>query len=607
MVSVAALPTRPREAASLALVRDRFQDYESDDLTGVRPIVARSWRRSRAAGVVPDLDKGYLEEGRVDEPTVAIAEPHLRRLDDIAKDAGGYVSLTSPNCTLAKPSYLRQVEDFPDGYSLLESSCGSNGEGMALEEGRGVWLAPEEHYRSDMWGNWCFASLVRDPLHNRVRAIVGLTFPAARVRDIDPGSTLLMLEGVTSRIEREIESRISERERTLLREYLMVSRRRGVAAVVATDGKHSFMNSAAMSVLQGDDLTTLAGYATGVIATGESSSVEVMLAGTGASTIDISPIALQPNQFGAVAVVRPKPRARARHTGPAQPAPIKEATSPTPKADVDTEVADRLQGSLDGQSVAFERSLSSAQIAVERGRSVVLIGEPGSGKRRLAEAIAAFRDRVVRLDARDPSCDVVAAMDDAADDAARRCCAFIVAHADELTAVDAHAVAAHLRTRAGTSVILTAEATTDSVQTIAEAGEALEIPVSPLRRRREDIPLLAAAFAAEVGPRRLSRKLVATLTNADWPGNLAQLRQVVLDASQRGRGIEVTEDDLCPGLHRKLTSGRLSRLEDVELAEIRRALKEADGNRRLAAEILEIGRSTLYRRMDYFRGRGFEL
>ncbi|WP_410585254.1 helix-turn-helix domain-containing protein, partial [Bacillus sp. SIMBA_005] len=28
---------------------------------------------------------------------------------------------------------------------------------------------------------------------------------------------------------------------------------------------------------------------------------------------------------------------------------------------------------------------------------------------------------------------------------------------------------------------------------------------------------------------------------------------------------------------------------------------------RLAAEMLEIGRSTLYRRMDYFRGRGFEV
>lgn len=605
MASVATLSTRSSETSSLAAVRDQFQAHETDDLPGIRPIVARSWRRSRAAGVVPHLDKGYYEDGRVDEPTVAIAEPHLRRLDDLAKDIGGYVSLTSPSCTLARPSYLRQVESFQDGYSLLESSCGSNGEGMALEEGRGVWLAPEEHYRSDMWGNWCFASLVRDPLHNRVRAIVGLTFPATNVRDIDPGSTLLMLEGVTSRIEREIESRIAGRERALLREYLTASRRRGVAAVVATDGKHSFMNSSATSVLQGDDLATLAGYATEVMATGESASVEVMLAGTGVSTIDISPVALQPSQFGAVAVVRP--RARARQAQAEVGALPEQAAIPAPSEGIDTAVTARLQGSLDGQSVAFERALSSAQVAVERGRSVVLIGEPGSGKRRLAEAIAAFRGRVVRIDARDQSCDLTGLLDQTNGGEDSQGAVFLVSHADELALVDAHVLATQVRTHAQTSVILTAEAATDAVQAIAEAGEALEIPVAPLRRRREDIALLANAFTTEVGGRRLSRKLATTLTNADWPGNITQLRQVVLDAAERSRGVELTEDDLCQGLHRKLTSGRLSRLEDVELAEIRRALREAGGNRRLAAEILEIGRSTLYRRMDYFRGRGFEL
>jgi transcriptional regulator of acetoin/glycerol metabolism len=476
---------------------------------------------------------------------------------------------------------------------------------MALEEGRGVWLSPEEHYRSDMWGNWCFASLVRDPLHTRVRGVVGLTFPANRVRDIDPGSTLLMLEGVTSRIEREIETRISERERALLREYLTVSRRRGVAAVVATDGKHSFMNSAAMSVLQGEDLATLAGYAIGVIASGASASVEVMLAGTGASTIDISPVTLQSSQYGAVVVVRPRARTRGR-SGPArQPEPPARTSIRNPATD--TKIAERLQESLDGQSVAFERALGAAQFAVERSRSVVVVGEQGSGKRRLAEAIAAFRHHVVRLDARDPACDVGAAIDRASEHNKGQSRAVLVAHADELSAVDARTLAAHLRAQVGSSVILTAEAATDGVQVIADATEAMEIPLSPLRRRREDIALLANAAAAEVGHRRLSRKLAATLTNADWPGNISQLRQVVIDGAQRARGIEVTEDDLCPGLHRKLTSGRLSRLEDVELAEIRRALREADDNRRLAAEILEIGRSTLYRRMDYFRGRGFEL
>ncbi|WP_235543567.1 helix-turn-helix domain-containing protein [Phycicoccus sp. Soil803] len=555
---------------------------------------------------MPHIDKGYLEEGRVDEPTVLIAEPHLRRLDEIAKDIGGYVSLTAPNGTLVNPSYLRQVEDFPDGYSLLEASCGSNGEGMALEEGRGVWLAPEEHYREDMWGNWCFASLVRDPLHNRVRGVIGLTFPASRVRDLDPSSTLLMLEGIASRVEREIETRISVRERALLREYLTASRRRGVAAVVATDGKHSFMNSAAMTTLQGADLAILNGYATGVLTSGAATNVEVMLAGTGVSTIEISPIALQPNQFGAVAVVRPRTGLRGRDAVVAQTSTV-GAPAISESATSDPTANERLRKRLHGQSVAFERALAAAQFAIERHRSVVIIGEPGSGKRCLAEAIAAFQEYVIRIDARDAATRVAGVVEQAQHESSDASRALLLAHADELSAVQARALAAHLRSHTRTTVVLTAQASTDVVQVITDACEAMEIPVMPLRRRREDIALLANAMATDVGERRLSRKLVTTLTNADWPGNIGQLRHVVMDAAERARGIEVNEDDLCPGLHRKLTSGRLSRLEDVELAEIRRALREAGSNRRLAAEILEIGRSTLYRRMDYFRGRGFEL
>jgi sigma-54 dependent transcriptional regulator, acetoin dehydrogenase operon transcriptional activator AcoR len=90
------------------------------------------------------------------------------------------VNLGAPSGVIA-PGFLRDFEGFPAGYSLLEENCGSNGEGLALEEGRSGWLAPEEHFREDMRGNWCFASLIKDPIHSRVRAVVGLTFPATRV------------------------------------------------------------------------------------------------------------------------------------------------------------------------------------------------------------------------------------------------------------------------------------------------------------------------------------------------------------------------------------------------------------------------------------------
>ncbi len=583
--SVSSAPHRVTE------IRELFLSHATDDLSRLRPVVARSWQRSRAAGVDAQVDRGYHDEGRVDERTILAAEPHLRKLDDVAADIGGHVSLSSPNGVLVNPGFLRGDADFPPGYSLLEASCGSNGEGVALEEGRGVWLAPEEHFREDMRGNWCFASLVRDPFHNRVRAVVGLTLPAAKVQGLEPSSTLLTLEGIASRIERDLETRMSSRERTLLREYLTVSRRRGKAAVFVTDGKHSFMNAAATSSLDGADLSVLTGYATGVMSSGQGSSVEVMLTGFGPASIEVSPVELPGAGFGAVAVVRPQLVRRARMHG-----------DPVVSAPEISSSADQLPQGIDGQSMSLRQTVSSARTAVEQRRSVAVLGEPGSGKARLVEAIAGTLDGVIRVDARDANAS--ARIREAI---AGPGSVFCIAHADELKLSDARDVAARLRGSARDTAIITAANGTDAVRVIADAGGALEVVLAPLRRRREDIPLLARAIAKENGDRRLSRKLVATLTNSDWPGNTAQLRQVVSDAVRRSRGIEVGENDLPEDFHRLLTKGRLSRLEDAELVEIRSALREANGNRRLAAEILEIGRSTFYRRMDYFRNRGFDL
>lgn len=66
-----------------------------------------------------DADHGFIDEGHVDERTLAIAERHLRELDEVAADIGGYVNLTSPNGSLVKPKLLCDEIEFPSGYSLL--------------------------------------------------------------------------------------------------------------------------------------------------------------------------------------------------------------------------------------------------------------------------------------------------------------------------------------------------------------------------------------------------------------------------------------------------------------------------------------------------------
>ncbi|WP_354226289.1 sigma-54-dependent Fis family transcriptional regulator [Arthrobacter bambusae] len=567
------------------------------DLSGIRPIIARSWYRSRAAGVDAVADRGFFDEGRVDEHTIQAAGPHLQKLDEVAADLGGYVNLTAPNGVLVKADYLRD-DGFPAGYSLLEESCGSNGEGLALEEGRGVWLAPEEHFREDMRGNWCFASLVRDPFHNRVRAVIGLTLPGNRVTSLEPSSTLLMLEGVASRIERDIEVRTSSKERALLSEYLRISRRRGNRAVIALDGKNSLLNATATATLEDGDVSVISGYAKAVMSSGRELNCEVSLQGPGISTLEVSPVTLSAANVGAIVVVRPHSPTKERPTQPHSDE-VEQAALP--------DAADRLVKHLDGTSMGFKRTLSLARKAVEQERSVVIIGELGSGKRRLAGAIADTRGQHVVVDARGGSLRNNQLRDVIHRVSTELPSTLIVEHADELSQSEAAELARNLRGNATTKLAFTITHPTDATLILSEAFDVLEIMVEPLRNRREDIPQLAVAIAEEMGDRRLSRRLLTTLTHADWPRNIDQLRAVVSNAVERASGAEVTVDDLPQGFHRVLTKGRLSRLEDAELSELRTALQEASGNRSLAAETLQIGRSTLYRRMDYFRSRGFDL
>ncbi|MGO4588906.1 sigma-54-dependent Fis family transcriptional regulator [Paenarthrobacter sp. 2TAF44] len=579
-------------------VRELFLMQPQTDLSGIRPMVARSWYRSRAAGVDAFADRGFYDEGRVDEYTIAAAGPHLQKLDEVAADLGGYVNITAPNGVLVKASFLRD-DGFPAGYSLLEESCGSNGEGLALEEGRGIWLAPEEHFREDMRGNWCFASLVRDPFHNRVRAVIGLTLPANRVSTLEPSSTLLMLEGVASRIERDIEVRTSSKERALLSEYLRISRRRGNRAVIAVDGKNALQNASATATLVDSDFSIISGYAKAVMASGRDMNCEVMLQGPGRSTLEISPVTLSAANVGAIVVVRPHAPAKERANAAAGAAITLESA---PQG-----TADRLLKHVDGTSTEFKRTLNLARKAVDQDRSVVLIGELGSGKLRLADAIGSLRGGRAIVDARNGDLRNPNFRDVLHRVATELPATLIVEHADELSQNEAVEIARNLRGHSTTKLIFTITRPTDATLLLSEAFDVLEISVAPLRNRREDIPQLANAIAGEMGERRLSRRLLTTLTQADWPRNIDQLRAVVSNAVERAGGAEVTVDDLPQGFHRVLTKGRLSRLEDAELSELRTALQEAKGNRSLAAETLQIGRSTLYRRMDYFRSRGFDL
>lgn len=145
----------------------------------------------------------------------------------------------------------------------------------------------------------------------------------------------------------------------------------------------------------------------------------------------------------------------------------------------------------------------------------------------------------------------------------------------------------------------------------------IEVPVAPLRDRRDDIPLLAQRFlddlAAHAG-RRLegfTPAALEALTAYDWPGNVRQLRNVVEHAVVLGEGPTVTRADLPTSIVPPARAATVPdddptlvrlpmSLDDLERRAIEAALHTTGGHKARTAELLGINRVTLYKKLKSY-------
>lgn len=148
--------------------------------------------------------------------------------------------------------------------------------------------------------------------------------------------------------------------------------------------------------------------------------------------------------------------------------------------------------------------------------------------------------------------------------------------------------------------------------------ESLSLALPPLRRRGEDIDLLAAHFmrrcAAAQGKtiEGFSEEAVRCLHRYDWPGNIRELHNVVQRAVTFCEGDTIAYQHLPERLHAaeggeqadqgaaelldQLSAGpMLPTLDEMQQRYMRYVLEQAGGNKRRAAALLGIGRRTLYR------------
>jgi transcriptional regulator with PAS, ATPase and Fis domain len=140
----------------------------------------------------------------------------------------------------------------------------------------------------------------------------------------------------------------------------------------------------------------------------------------------------------------------------------------------------------------------------------------------------------------------------------------------------------------------------------------MQIRVPTLRERKIDIPLLVAHFLEKFSdPRRpvraISDDALRRLLAYDWPGNVRELENAIECAVALGPDRVLTVDDLVSvpdgGSARSHPDGdELVPLEETERRAILHALRESGGDRLVAARLLGIGKTTLYRRLKKYAG-----
>ena len=145
----------------------------------------------------------------------------------------------------------------------------------------------------------------------------------------------------------------------------------------------------------------------------------------------------------------------------------------------------------------------------------------------------------------------------------------------------------------------------------------IPVHMPALRDRREDIPLLVQHFlerlAAEAGrpPATVSQEAIRRLMAYPWPGNVRQLENAMERAMAFSRGrAQLDVVDLAPEVQSQSQPTDATEVsfpdegidferyvEAVELSLIRRSLERTQGNKRQAAQLLNLKRTTLIEKL----------
>ena len=302
-------------------------------------------------------------------------------------------------------------------------------------------------------------------------------------------------------------------------------------------------------------------------------------------------------------------------------------------------LGDETQEALVGRSEPMRRVKELVGRAAATRRTVLVTGEPGTGKDVVARLLHELSDRVGRPYV------VVRCTDDGAaletelfgderggllesarggtlvlDDVA----SFPLALRERLTQLLAARVlrrdGAEDEVQVDVRLVLTARSSEVNGQPVAQLfGErnVLSIPLPPLRERRADIPLLVQHFRSRIAkesgmePPVVTPQMMTPLLAHAWPGNVRELETWVerLAYAPVGGAAEAPASLLPAGSSAdfaRLDAARVT-LEELERRYVLHVYELERGHQRRCAERLGIDRRTLYRKLKEYREDGDEI
>src|SRR3982751_7127892 len=137
----------------------------------------------------------------------------------------------------------------------------------------------------------------------------------------------------------------------------------------------------------------------------------------------------------------------------------------------------------------------------------------------------------------------------------------------------------------------------------------LSLRIPALRERRQDIPLLAAHFLDKLSrslgrERTLSDQALKVMLAYDWPGNVRELENCLERACAFSSDPMLQVTDLPTSIHSVPgtspsaadTSAKIVPMAELEKQTILNTITQLNGDKLLAARLLGIGKTTLYRK-----------